>query len=265
MLDYDFEYDGICLSDLGFMVCSFDGITESQLEGSKITFNQTSVMMGKKQLLSNTKYEECLTTEFDICKINCNGNPEDSYISVEEEEKIRRWLNRKKFHKFKILSDRFKKIYFMGSFNVQSNEFAGNIHGMHLSFVSDAPFGYTDSKYKFSVEQNEPYTIYDMSAEEGDIFLTATITCKSSGTLEITNSFNNSTTIIRNCIEGEVISINNMIIQSSNEEHDSSIMNDFNFIFPKIVNNYNDRKNVYTFSLPCDVVFEYRELRKIGI
>ena len=66
-------------------------------------------------------------------------------------------------------------------------------------------------------------------------------------------------------MEGEVISINNMIIQSSNEEHDSSIMNDFNFIFPKIVNNYNDRKNVYTFSLPCDVVFEYRELRKIGI
>ena len=89
MLDFDFEYDGVCLSDLGYIICSFDDKTESVLDGSQITFNQTSIMMGKHHLLANAKYEECLKTEFDICKSDCMGNQENLYITSYEEQEIR--------------------------------------------------------------------------------------------------------------------------------------------------------------------------------
>lgn len=261
MLYYDFEYDGVCLSDLGYMVCSFSHENESTLDGSQITFNQTPIMMGRQHLLANAKYEECLNSEIDICKIDQG----DSYISPSEEQEIRRWLSREKFHKFRPLSERYAGIYFIGSFNVQTYEFGGNVIGFHLEFVSDSPFGYMDSTYKFDVEQNGEQIIYDMSDKIGDSYVEMFITCKASGDLEITNLFDNRKTIIRNCSEGETISMKNPIIESSIEKHDSSIMNDFNFIFPKISNTYRERKNTYVFSQPCSVVFKHKELRKIGI
>lgn len=265
MLDFDFEYDGKCLSDFGFMICSFDNTTEEILESSKITFNQTAVMMGHRYLLASAKYDECITAEFDICKMNCDGTYEGFNISAEEECELRRWLNRKKFHKFHPLSDRYAGIYFYGSFNLQTKVMADNIVGMHLTFTSDSPFGYTDALYKFDVNANEEQVIYDMSDEIGDSYLDAEIICKSSGDLEIVNLFNDRKTVIKNCSEGETISFKNLIISSSIEERNSTIMNDFNFIFPMISNSYSDRKNTYSFSLPCSVVFKYKELRKIGV
>lgn len=265
MIDLDFEYDGKCLSDFGFMICSFDNNTEETLDGSKMTFNQTSIMMGRQHLLASAKYEECITTEFDICKINCTGQNEDFYVSAEEEIELRRWLNRKKFYKFHPLSDRYAGIYFNGSFNLQTKVISDNVVGMHLIFTSDSPFGYTDTLYKFDAAANESHVIYDMSDETGDTYLNADILCESSGDLEIINLFNNRKTIIKNCSEGETISFKNLIISSSIEERNSTIMNDFNFIFPMISNDYSSRKNAYFFSLPCSVVFQYKELRKIGV
>lgn len=265
MLEYDFEYDGVCLSDMGYVVCSFDGSSETMLEGSNITFNQTSIAMGKQHLLASIKYEECLTTEFDICKKRCGGDLNDFSLSAQEEMQMRRWLNRKKFFKFRPLSERYNGIYFNGSFNIQTKELGGKIIGMHLVFTSESPFGYTDASYKFDIEGNGQYTLYGMSDEAGDDLLNIEVMCKAAGDLEITNLFNDRKTVIKNCSEGEVISINNMIIRSSLESHDEVIANDFNFIFPMVCNDYGDRKNVFKFSLPCSVVFKYKELRKIGI
>ena len=57
----------------------------------------------------------------------------------------------------------------------------------------------------------------------------------------------------------------NMIISSSIENRNEKIMNNFNFIFPMISNSYTNRKNTFTFSMPCDVTFSYKQTRKIGI
>lgn len=265
MFDFDFEYDGKYLSNFGFMICSFDNVTNEMHESSKITFNQTAIMMGRQHLLASAKYDECITAEFDICKMNCDGSHDGFIVSAHEEKELRRWLNRKKFFKFRPLSERFDGVYFNGSFNLQTKVVGGNVIGMHLIFTSDSPFGYTDATYKFKIASNKDYTIYDMSDEIGDSYIDAIITCESSGDLEITNLFNDRKTIIRNCSEGETISFKNLIISSSIEGRNSTIMNDFNFIFPMISNSYSDRKNVYSFSLPCSVVFQYKELRKIGV
>ena len=264
MIGNDFEYDGMRLSDFGYMICSFNGVnSENVSEGSVITFNTVPTMSGKKYLLSSTKYEECIQIEFDICKINCNENS-DSYITIDEQRDLMLWLNRRKFLKFRIISEEYDDIYFNGSFNIDKIELGNFVIGMHLKLKTNSPFGWTDAVFNFN-GNNNGYTIYDTSDEIGTSYLDISVTCHQSGDLVITNLYNNSSSVVRNCSEGETITINNMIISSSLSEHELTIMNDFNYIFPMIYNDYENRKNVYTFSIPCSVVFKYNPLRKVGI
>ncbi len=266
MHDFDFEYDGTYLSDYGFVIGSFDGSSESDLNGSQISFNQTSVKMGRKFLLANTKYEEVLTCEFDICKKNCEGTREGFYITGEEEREIRRWLNRKQYCKLQFLSERYEDIYFMGSFNVSAKELGGQIVSLHLTFTADSPFGYTDVNFKAHITENDnSFVIQDMSDETGDDIINMEITCQKNENLIITNDFNKRVTKISNCSVGEIVTMKNMIISSSIENRNEKIMNNFNFIFPMISNSFTNRKNTFTFSMPCDVTFSYKQTRKIGI
>ena len=49
MKSYDFEYDGLCLSDMGYIICQFDAESSQTVSnGSQITFNTTSTLNGSK-------------------------------------------------------------------------------------------------------------------------------------------------------------------------------------------------------------------------
>ena len=73
MIVYDFEFDGIRLSDMGFVICNFD---KSQMEttssGSEIAFNTVKTLNGCKYELVKSTYDTCLQTIFSICKNSCN-------------------------------------------------------------------------------------------------------------------------------------------------------------------------------------------------
>ena len=58
MKSYDFEYDGLNLSDFGFMICSFDSKgVETISNGSTITFNTVSMFNGNKsEMFHNNMY-----------------------------------------------------------------------------------------------------------------------------------------------------------------------------------------------------------------
>jgi hypothetical protein len=223
-------------------------------------------MMGKKNILSSTKYEKCIEAEFDICKAGNQYEPAGSYITEDEEREIIRWLNRREFLQFQLLSERYRDIYFDGSFNVSRIEYYGNVVGMHLSFTGSQPFGYSYFSRSYEVKDRKPCTIYDASDEIGYSYLDTTITCHEKGDLIITNQFDERKTIIKNCASGEVITMKDgIVITSSNEDHNNSIMNDFNFNFPMVSNSYTNRKNVYTFNRYCSVRFEYKIIRKVGV
>ena len=267
----DFVYDNMYLSDFGCIICTFDsnGGTETTT-GSNITFNTVPVMNGKHHMMTSSAYGSCLEAEFQICKDPCDiKDQSDMYFDIYEQSQIRRWLNRMDFHKLKLINEdgEYHTFYYEGSFNVDTVKHSGNVIGFNLRFTSNKPFAIGNEKtIKFQIDANDgQHTLIDCSDEIGYLYLDVEIRCNSDGVLRIRNTRDNRTTEIRNCKTGEVIKITDMVIESSDAEHSSAIMDDFNFVFPTIINDLRDRKNTYSFSMPCEVIFKYRPIRKVGI
>ena len=262
----DFEYDGFRLSDFGCIICTFDDPgTESYSIGSQITYNTVPVDSGKKNYLTDTKYDECINAEFQICKnVERLMDNSDKYFTVEEQGEIARWLNRRKFLPLIIMNEGYENIYFEASFNLQKYEVANNVVGFTLELTTNKPFALRRQySYRFEITDPAKQTIND---EIGYEYANLEILCNSNGTLTISNDMDNRVTEIRNCKSGEIITISNdLMIETSLEAHKSTIMNDFNFVFPRISNKFEDRSNRLKFSLPCKVLLSYDPVRKVGI
>ena len=263
----DFEYDGLYLSDFGFIICRFDNASdiESVNPGSQITFNTVSRNRGKKHSLTGTKYDDCIEASFDICKDPSSHS--DLRITDNEYRDLMRWLNRNNFCKFSIIDDEnieMEPRYYNASFNIEKYKVDDILYGLNLSMTTDAPFGYGAERIiRFDIEDvSKSYTIIDTSDEIGYIYPSVIITCKSEGTLLIHNDKEDCTMEIKGCKSGEVISIdgNALIPRSSDKEH--KICNDFNFEFLKIGNTFNDRVNRITVNLPCKLEIRYTPIIK---
>ena len=261
---YDFEYDNILLSDLGFMICQFDSSdVETVSNGSEINFETVSTMNGVKYELTSATYEDCLTATFQICKHPCDYD--ETEISVEDMRKIMRWLNRKEYHKFKLLDDEYSGIYLEASFNVSKVEIDGRIRGFELEMFTNRPFALQEPVLIALdiVEGNEVKTIYSASDEEGYIYPNMEITIGANGVLEIYNASEDRTMRINNCKKGEVITVEYPMISSSLPSH--KVQNDFNWQFFRISSTFKDKENNVTASLPCSIKMEYSPIAKIGI
>lgn len=264
MESYDFEFDGLNLSDFGFMICNFGSKgLETISNGSQITFNTVSTLNGAKHELTSAIYEDCLTSVFQICKKTCGT--ENSVISLEELRALSRWLNRKGFYKFKLLNDEYKDIYFEGSFNISKLEMDGKIYGLELELKTNRPFALQE-KNKIVIKNlanNGEKFIKDHSDVEGYIYPEMKITINESGNLSIYNEIEDRTTLIENCVAGEVITMNYPIIESSVAGH--KIQNDFNWNFFRIANDYKNNVNKIIISLPCVIELTYSPTVKVSI
>lgn len=264
MKAYDFEYDGLRLSDKGFIICKFNSNSvETISNGSEITFNTVSTMNGMKHELTSSEYGDCLTATFQICKNLCDSQDEE--ISIEDMRDIMRWLNRKGFHKFKLRDIEYTGIYFEASFNVSKIEIGGKVCGFELELFTNRPFALHEPvllTIKNDVA-NEIKTIFNKSDEEGYIYPDMEIVIESDGDLEIYNGFEDRTMRIANCKAGEVITVNYPVIQSSFPSH--KIQNDFNWIFFRLASTFKDRVNKITVSLPCTIKMKYSPIVKVGI
>lgn len=271
MRTLDFEYAGRCLSDYRFIVCDFsDGSGVSEVSaGSTISFVKASRNHGTKYGLIYTKYDECMTTTFDICK-----NPDifdglDMEINDEEFRQIVRWLNRKEFLPFHFICDdesekNFETCYYNASFNLSKLMLNEKLYGIRLEMETDAPFGYGDEKgfAWATTETNNSKTIEDTSDEIGYTYPTLIVTCKQDCDLTITNESEGCVSVISNCKAGETITMHGdtNIITTSYASHD--ICNDFNYEFFRIGNSISRTKNVITVSHPCDIVLKYSPIIK---
>ena len=272
----DFEYNGLRLSDFGCMVCSFGGGGELKTSsmGSNLTLNTITDKNNNFTIIS-TEYGEAYSEPFQICKKNCHGN--DMSFSHSELSKIMRWLNKRSYFKFKPIFDNDTNIYYMGTFNIQKITLAGNVVGLELTFIADAPFGYyenNDFVMDFS-DITKNYMLYDMSDEVGYIYPSyLEIKCLANGTLRINNSQENKVVEIKNCVNGEIITLDgkNKIIQT-NVAH-KGLYNDFNYNFVKVIrkeiieDGYEDENsnlNIYSVSLPCIIKLVYSPICKLGV
>lgn len=156
MKAFDFEYDGRCLRDYGMMICSLDykGI-DTVSNGAEISFNTVSTLGGSKHELVSTEYEDCLETTIQICKYSCSTDIEE--ITPVEFRELTKWLNRKKFLKFKPLSKEYIDLYFEASFNISRIEINGKIIGLELEVFTNRPFALHEPKI-INIETNKRYT-----------------------------------------------------------------------------------------------------------
>ena len=264
MKSYDFEYDGLNLSDFGFMICSFDSKgVETISNGSTITFNTVSMFNGNKKELTSIEYEDCLESTFQICKKVCDYD--NLEISIDEIRLLTRWLNRKEFHKFKILNEEYFDIYFEGSFNISKIEIDGKVYGLELELKTNRPFALMEPQKIVikNLENDGVHYISDFSDEEGYIYPKVTIEIKESGNLNIYNEIEDRTTSILNCTYDEIITMDYPIIETSLKTH--KIQNDFNWNFFRIANKLNNKNNKLTISLRCNITIEYSPIVKVGI
>lgn len=264
MKSFDFEYDGVRLSDKGFIICKFgSGGIETVSNGSYITFNTIPTRKGAKHELTSSEYSECLTTIIQICKHPCLSDSE--VVSVEEEREIMKWLNRKEFHKFKPIDAEYIDIFFEASFNVSKVESDGKIYGFELEVVTNRPYALQEPVllYLKNIVPNGEKRIYSKSDEEGHIYPDMEITIAHDGDFELFNSFENRTMRIANCKAGEVIRVQYPIIESSIAEH--KIQNDFNWKFFRIANTLKEKANDITISIPCTIKMVYSPVVKVGI
>ena len=264
MKAYDFEYDGIKLSNYGMVLCSFgEKGLETISDGSKVTFNTVSTFGGSKHELTSVEYEDCLETTLQICKYSCDNNVME--LSDTEYRQLKKWLSRKRFLKFKIISKSYIDLYFEAVFNISRIELGGKLYGLELNVITNRPFALREPKainIKNLVE-NGKHSINDISHEEGYIYPHIEITISESGDLNIHNAMEDRNTYIANCVAGEVITMDYPVIQSSISSH--NIQNDFNWNFFRVANTYENIRNDLTISLPCSIKVEYSPIVKVGL
>lgn len=259
MVAKDFEYDGEFLKDWGYMICSTDSPSgfEAVVSDSQLTFDAVSQLGGKLFNLTSSYYENRIEITFQIGKYSCREQT-FSPISVFELRAIKRWLNRPDFHKFKLIQPGWADIYMEGSFNVTHIEFSGQIYFLELTFISNRPFALHEPiTHVFqTTSSDKEYSFFDISDEIGYIYPDMKITCLEDGDLEIANLNEDRTTLIKGCKKNEIITFSKLLtISTSLASH--KIQNDFNFIFPRIANTYNNRRNVFTLSKQAKVELTY--------
>lgn len=269
MIAYDFIYDGVRLSNMGYVICSFDSPdTETVSNGSQIEFNTVSTMRGRKWELVSTQYDGCIESVFQICKNDCSGS--DMVLSQNDVRELSRWLNRKTFHSLQFIAENhaYNGITFEASFNINKIEVGGECYGLELNMVTNAPFGWilrvvnvdaSDDTYR-----TYPYEITLESDEEEMLYPDyMTVTVLEDGDLSITNTTIGRTTTINNCAENEVITFRYPVITSSDASHD--LPNDFNWNFPCFVNTFSSGQNMLMIDKKCTMEIGYIAPIKFGV
>lgn len=264
---YDFIFDGISSKEYGLLICSFDGDTSGiATGGNKIEFNTFKAPNSNRWAKTVAAYNEQLTFSFQICKNPCNDGHEEPFTE-REIAFIMRWLVRKDYKYLTFIQEGYEDIHYNCQINVERYLVSGQCYGFELTVLCDAPFGWSDIKTTtISSSTSKSVNIYDASDEIGILYPSVDLFVhrdSSGGTIQLENQLTGAQTIIKNCVAGEHITMNQMLITSSEyETNHTTLHNDFNWDWFTIGNTFNDRVNPITVTGDCDVVLHWRVPRK---
>lgn len=270
MYAIDFEYNGERLSDygmmIGFMNHSEDGSVSS---GGEIKFNQVKSKVSNKFHIASSSYEECYTATIEIFKNPCLNDDDNMYLSPTLVSQLQRWLSQKQYKRFKIIQDDYINIYWQSTFSCKQIMFGGRIIGLELTMYTDHPYAFNDEiEIEYECSNNDTFEVYNLSDEIGFIYPKIEITlaedCEEFNLVNVSD--NDRKTTIYNCVNNETIffSGDTKIFSSINGLH-SSIPNDFNYIFPRITNDYYNRNNIFKVNAACNIKITYSPIKKVGL
>lgn len=262
----DFVFDGQSLSDHGYMICSFDSLDIEKVPVSSATFNTIKAPKSNKHKKTSINYGDNLTTTLSICKKDCSGD--DTYMTADDISEITRWLCRREYKKFhKILDDKdmshFNEMYYEVQIVANKIVWHDEVLGMELTINNNSPYGYQDLPIKKTNCTSFSVPVY--SDEEGWIYPYVSIKTRASGNLILTNTTTREVTRINNCAANEVITFNQLVMQVTSNTSDHDLASNFNYNFPRLLNEYGNYINNYTTNISCDIEVRYQGLRKVGI
>lgn len=270
----DFEYANKRLSDFDCITCYLDeasGTSEVDI-GCDITFNTIKNNHSSIQYKTSTSYDNVYTTTFKIMKNPCKKSQDDIYMTYEEVRSLTRWLNRREYKKFKVLSDNMSEdIHYYGSFNVKEQTIGDKIIGLVLTFTSNTPYGFAEEiDLEYDIEfANEHIYLSGDSDEFGIIYPTISIEFKEDcDEFTIANITTDSVLKLKNCSADEIITIDgeHKIIFTNKSEHKQTLYNDFNYEYLDIIVKDDDlSENLYEVSAPCRITIKYSPIRKVGV
>lgn len=255
-------YAGELSSNYELFMCNTDGFTVEPVAGNQLTTDSIKVVGTDESLSVNPSYDVMEPFTFQMSKIrNCEFLP----ITPLEYSKINRWLNRKESHEFRIDEPSWENIHYVGRINISPVMIGEKIYGVQCTFTSDYPYGFAnDVEQKY---EGKKFTVYNYSDEVGTIRPEyIKITCLESGVLSVTNTLDNEGACeVKNVEKDEVITFNSkrQLIESSINH--KNLADDFNWIFPKLLNDYDNRLNEFESSLDIKFEVKYSPVRKVGI
>lgn len=273
----DFVFDGVKLSSLGYLVGSaVTSNNESASAGSKLDLQTVMNRSNHINQIITAQYNEPITATFDIIKFTCNSD-ENGFVEDAEISYIMRWLNRTSNYKFKPIYDdsTFPSLYYNGTFTeINTIQIGGNVVGFTITFTSNTPYGYADydeQEFNLIIPNNADSVsqiYYDESDEYGihypELFV---VELNNPGDFQLINELSNKTTIVENCLSGEILTFDciHRIISSSKASLHPTLFKDFNYVFPSLYNTFESRENIITVNISCNISLIYKPIRKVGI
>ena len=264
----DFFFDDRYLSEMGYVICSVDS-SETIKKTSVSRIEYTTAKTPNRSIWNKVSSadSEPLTTTIQILKLSCD-DPTPQELTSTEIAEMTRWLCRRdKYCKFSFVQDGYEEIYYNAKIDLDKIDIYGITSGFELIITTDRPYGMTDEIVSsVSITSLSPYIIYDTSDIIGytypDLF---TIVCEESGDLTLTNLIENRETKINNCTTGEIITLNGKTLQISSSLPAHNISDDFNYVFPRIVNTLTTRENKITTNKNCSITVSWSVNRKVGL
>ena len=161
-----------------------------------------------------------------------------------------------------------KATQLFGTFGPDNAEVVRAYYGIDLDDASSAK----KSTLPSLIHLTDPLVIHDQSDETGYIYPKVTIECMTDGQVLFSNSRQveldkDDKTVIYNCVAGEIITIDGDTKQIYSSEAHSTLYNDFNWHYPKVMNDFRNTENRYTLEIMTGrVTIEYSPICKaIGI
>ena len=261
----DFIFDGIALSDFGYIVV-YDGKQSENAVVSNMAYNTIKPALYDISRKVSHNYESNLTTTFIVIKNPCIYN-DNLDMTNDEISELTKWLVRKQYKLFRYINDEdiTDEVWFKVQNTVEKVVEGDSVIGLSVTVNANAPYGFTKEVVDKWTGTTREIIVH--SDEEGyiypDIILYPTL---SNGNLIITNQYENRRTIIKNVKKDEVITMyGNGLNQIASSDTTHELSQDFNYNFLRLCNKYKNYKNVITTNLQCNVELRYRGIRKVGL
>lgn len=258
----DFIFDGKTLSSFGYVLCAFNGLDIETTPISNMEYTTIKAPLSDVSAKVSSDYPENLTTTIQICKSPCEYEYDD-IITAHDISELSKWLCRKNYKWFSwVDKSDFAEVCYEAQIKMNKITLYGKCIGLELVINTNRPYAVTPL-INTKVSGNN-FKITAFSDEDGYIYPDVKIVVKGSGDLILTNNYDNSSTEIKNCVEGETIYIYGDILQIETDS-DREIYKDFNYVFPRLISSYEKYINEFVSNMECDINISYRGIRKVGI